>query len=457
VIAAATPGMGSEPVKDSSPEEATAGAARLWLWVSILAATVAIAASVIGEAVDRIYAFETANWTAQTIAQDVVNVAIAYPAMIILAALALRGSFRAYLAWLGTLVFSVYSYAIYAFDLHFGPLFPAYVAVLGLSAYALIGGIAALDLDHVKRRFDPHCSVRLPAWYLIVAGVLAYLMWLIQDISDMVAGGRPESLREVGLPSNPVHVLDMAFLLPACIAVGMLLRRRQRLAYAVAPALLVALSLFAVAIVVIMIVSDARGIAASWPVAGGMGLSAVLALVALRSLLAAVDVKPSSERLDHAPKNGISSPSLHPPDGVRRVVVSVETFVGLGAVYGGIELLRDAEGFGVKEAWLRGSPFGDYTVPGLFLLIVIGGGMLTAAVAAIRRASTAVPAAFTMGLTLLGFITVETMILGYRTGAQAVLLGVCGAAALVLAGIAVCSATGHGSSRRSWWRRGVSE
>jgi hypothetical protein len=455
VIAAATTGMASEPVKDSSPEEATAGPARLWLWVSILAATVAIATSVIGEAVDRIYAFETANWTAQTIAQDIVNVAIAYPAMIILAALALRGSLRAYLAWLGTLVFSVYSYAIYAFDLHFGPLFPAYVAVLGLSAYALIGGIAALDLDHVKRRFDPHSSVRLPAWYLIVAGVLAYLMWLSQDISDMIAGGRPQSLREVGLPSNPVHVLDMAFLLPACIAVGILLRRRHRLAYAVAPALLVALSLFAVGIVAIMIVSDARGIAASWPVAGGMGLSAIVALMALRRLLAGVDVRTRSERLDHA-KGGTSSPRLHPPERVRRVVLLVEIFVGLGAVYGGIELLHDAEGFGVKEAWLSGSPFGDYTIPGLFLLIVIGGGMLAAAVAVVRRSSAAMPAAFTMGLTLLGFITVETLILGYRTGAQAVLLGVCGAAGIVLVACAAASARGGASGRAAWRKRSIS-
>jgi hypothetical protein len=168
----------------------------------------------------------------------------------------------------------------------------------------------------------------------------------------------------------------------------------------------------------------------------------------------AVNDRTDSERLDHAAKGSSSSPNL-PPERVRRIVVLVEILVGLGAVYGGIELLHDAEAFGVEEAWLRGSPFGDYTIPGLFLLTVIGGGMLAAAAAVVRRSSAAMPAAFTMGLTLLGFITVETTIVGYRTGAQAVLLGVCGAAGIVLVACAAWSTCGGASGRAPWWKRSI--
>jgi hypothetical protein len=63
----------------------------------------------------------------------------------------------------------------------------------------------------------------------------------------------------------------------------------------------------------------------------------------------------------------------------RRLLVAVESIVGLGALYGGFELLHDAEGFGVKRAWLAGSVFSDYTIPGLVLAVVLGGGMLAAA------------------------------------------------------------------------------
>jgi hypothetical protein len=52
---------------------------------------------------------------------------------------------RAYLGSIGVLAYSVYAYAIYVFDIHFGPLFIVYVAVFGLSIWALIAALASLD------------------------------------------------------------------------------------------------------------------------------------------------------------------------------------------------------------------------------------------------------------------------------------------------------------------------
>jgi hypothetical protein len=43
------------------------------------------------------------------------------------------------------LAFTVYNYVIYAFSVPFGPLSPLWLAVLGMSLYALIGGIASAD------------------------------------------------------------------------------------------------------------------------------------------------------------------------------------------------------------------------------------------------------------------------------------------------------------------------
>ena len=65
---------------------------------------------------------------------------------------------------------------------------------------------------------------------------------------------------------------------------------------------------------------------------------------------------------------------------VAGVVAAIEFVIGMAAVFGGYGLLSDAEGLGAKQAWLDGTIFPDYTVPGLFLLVVIGGGMLCAAV-----------------------------------------------------------------------------
>lgn len=116
----------------------------------------------------------------------------------------------------------------------------------------------------------------------------------------------------------------------------------------------------------------------------------------------------------------------------RSAIAALELFVAAGAVYGGVNLLADAEAFGMRTEWLHGSPFPDYTVPGIALLAGIGGGMATAAVLALRGNRTAPAAARLMGAALLVFLAVETAVLGYRGIMQVVLLVAMGVPALVL-------------------------
>ena len=132
-----------------------------WLWLSIAAALLAAAGSVIGLAVGRIYAGLTPAFLPQALAQDIANLLLAAPAMVILAALALRGSLRTYLVWLGVLTFTVYNYVIYTFSIPFGPLFLLWVVVLGMCIYALIGGVTAVD--HRAVAADYTSRVRSPS------------------------------------------------------------------------------------------------------------------------------------------------------------------------------------------------------------------------------------------------------------------------------------------------------
>jgi hypothetical protein len=108
----------------------------------------------------------------------------------------------------------------------------------------------------------------------------------------------------------------------------------------------------------------------------------------------------------------------------RLVLVGVAGAVGVGALYGGVRLLVDAEALGVRESWLEGTPFSDYRVPGVVLLTVVGGGMLVTALAALRRSRYAGVASFAMGGALLVWGAVETITIGYRGTGQLVLLGV---------------------------------
>jgi hypothetical protein len=110
----------------------------------------------------------------------------------------------------------------------------------------------------------------------------------------------------------------------------------------------------------------------------------------------------------------------------------IEALVGLSALGGGYGLLSDAEGLGLEDSWLEGSPFDDYTIPGLFLLIVIGGGGLLAAALTWRRSPLAAPAAVVMGGVLVVWLIVETASIAFQGWQQTAFLFIYGACALAL-------------------------
>jgi len=74
----------------------------------------------------------------QALAQDIANLGIASPAMLILRRWHCAAHCAAYLLWLGVVTSMVYNYVIYTFSIPFGLLFLLWVAVLGLCIFAVI-------------------------------------------------------------------------------------------------------------------------------------------------------------------------------------------------------------------------------------------------------------------------------------------------------------------------------
>ncbi|TCC08505.1 hypothetical protein [Kribbella soli] len=267
---------------------------RLWLWLSVTAAVLAAAGSVAGLAVPgSIYHQETAVLADASTAQDIVNLFLVAPLTAVLGVLASRGSLRAYLCWLGFVAFTVYNYAIYAFSIHFGPLFLVWVAVLGLSLFAMIGGLATLDTASVKEHFRDR-GEPLPAWFLIVVAALFAVLWLSEIVPDLLAGNPSTSATEWKVPTSPVHVLDLAFFLPAALASGVLLLRRHPVGYATAPAQLSWVVLTCLPILVGPFVADSRGHKPGWTVMAPLGVLFVIALMALVLLLRSARVSPAA-------------------------------------------------------------------------------------------------------------------------------------------------------------------
>jgi hypothetical protein len=256
-----------------------------WWIASAVAAVIAMVASGIGLAnVHAIYGRETASFIDQAIAQDLVNLAIAGPATLLLAWLARRGSLRAELLWTGVLTFTVYNYVIYTMSIHVGALFLAWVVVLGLTFWSLVGGLRALRPAAVARTLAG-APRRVTGGYLVVIGAVFTVLWLSDLVPAILAGRVPQGAADLALPSNPVHVLDLAIFLPAVIAIGRLVLLRRPVGWTLAPAALVFLVLTGLPILVTPLAAAARGGDPAWAAAGPVGVITALGLAVLVTLL----------------------------------------------------------------------------------------------------------------------------------------------------------------------------
>lgn len=183
--------------------------------MSMVLAAITTATSLIGLFAQWAYAAETENWRLQAQAQDLGNL-LAVAVLTVATPAARRGSLRARALWTGTCLYLSYAFVIYAMSLHFGPLFLAYVAGLGLSSFCLLFTLPAAPLTVAP----PRRRVRLAATVLITIGVGFALLWLSSIGSGLASGQLPPELVAAGLVANPVHVLDLAVVLPGMVAVA---------------------------------------------------------------------------------------------------------------------------------------------------------------------------------------------------------------------------------------------
>lgn len=103
---------------------------------------------------------------------------------------------------------------------------------------------------------------------------------------------------------------------------------------------------------------------------------------------------------------------------IRVVLGILLSLLALNAFGGGYYGMAGAKG--VPLAWLKGSPFTDYFIPGLFLFVFIGGSSAVAAVVVFRRHPSALRFSMLSGGITLVWIVVQVSIIGYVSWMQPV-------------------------------------
>lgn len=105
---------------------------------------------------------------------------------------------------------------------------------------------------------------------------------------------------------------------------------------------------------------------------------------------------------------------------IRIALIVLQILIGVFALGGASYALSGAKH--VPREWLEGSPFKSYALPGLMLLVVVGGSALTAAGLLLAGAAAARGVSLIAGLVLAGWVVAQVSVIGRRHWLQPVFL-----------------------------------
>ena len=245
--------------------------------LSVLLALSLSAASISGAFIPRTYVRETASMAAQGAGQDLVDLFLVVPLLLLSLIFVRKNSRAAYLIFGGTVFYIMYSFIIYSFGVHFNFLFLLYCIILGLSLYIFILLVVDVSGLDVENWFSPKSPSRFLSFYLIFVAAMFYIIWLKELVPAIINNTIPQAVADYNLLVNPVHVIDIAFALPGLVVAALLLIRKQRLGYILAPISLVFIIILSIALAgmaVMMMIRD---------IGGDMSLAGIFIVLALFS------------------------------------------------------------------------------------------------------------------------------------------------------------------------------
>ncbi|MDH5654962.1 MAG: hypothetical protein OEZ34_03580 [Spirochaetia bacterium] len=152
---------------------------------------------------------------------DLINLFIVVPAGLVLFFLVMKGSYWAKLSILGIMAYLAFMFGFNALSLFFNKLFLVYIALFSLNIFGILFGY-----NNVRQSGtfpEDRFIIKVSAVLLMLFAVPVYFFWLIEVIASTVNNTVPETISNMNIPANVVHVFDMGFALPVIIYGSVLL------------------------------------------------------------------------------------------------------------------------------------------------------------------------------------------------------------------------------------------
>jgi hypothetical protein len=192
-----------------------------------------------------------------------------------------RGKSFAKALWGGVMLYLIYTFLIYTFGVHFNSLFIIYCFILGLSFYSFIHFLTRQNKEPIAIEFKKSLPVKVVGIYFLIIASLFYLLWLSEIIPAALQNTIPKSLIEIGLFTNPVHVIDLSLFLPGLFITGVLVLRKKRMGLLLVPVMLTFFILMDISIAFLAIMLAMRGFESNAAITVVMMTLALFSLILL--------------------------------------------------------------------------------------------------------------------------------------------------------------------------------
>jgi hypothetical protein len=193
---------------------------------------------------DRFY--PTAELRSSFLANEVVNLLIGLPILVLSMWRARRGHLDGLLLWPGALLYVLYNYIAYAIGMPLTWLSLVYVALVSLSGYVIFDLSRKIDQHSLQGQLGGFRLIKLSGWILILLGSL----FLLRALGMLVV----TQMNQFSMPMTEIGVLVADMVLSSLwIAGGILLIMRKPLGIASGLGLLFSASALFIALVIYLL------------------------------------------------------------------------------------------------------------------------------------------------------------------------------------------------------------
>lgn len=206
-----------------------------------------------------LYRHMSSDVAIQGIAQDYVTLFIGIPALLFALFLARKGTLKSKLLLTGILSYFFLTYLFYMNMAMYNALFLVYIVLTGTTFFALLLTILSIEIDPLPNSYSKSTPVKFVGGFLIFTATSIALLWL----SILI----PPLLDNTIIPLSVEHYttltvqgFDLALFHPLIFVAGLLLMKKNKFGYLMAPVMLIFLSLLMTALIAKIIAMALAGV-----------------------------------------------------------------------------------------------------------------------------------------------------------------------------------------------------